>query len=113
MSKVSKNLKDNESILSCASDTSSKTEEVNNLSQQNLFQLYIHFIFQDYLEDISEESKYFKLGDYVDIRDYEYGVWYMGKIVKIKKDDSLEIEPTSSDNQEEYDGLIYFVEDAG
>jgi len=33
MSKVSKNLKDNESILSCASDTSSKTEEVNNLSQ--------------------------------------------------------------------------------
>jgi len=69
------------------------------------------------------------LGDYVDIRDYEYGVWYMGKIVKIKKDVSLEIEPTSSDNQEEtssdnqedtssdsqeeYDGLIYFVEDAG
>lgn len=33
MSKDSKNLKDNESILSCASDTSSKTEEVNNLSQ--------------------------------------------------------------------------------
>lgn len=53
------------------------------------------------------------MGDYVDIRDFEYGVWYMGKIVKIKKDDSLEVEPTSSDNQEEYDGLIYFVEDAG
>jgi len=54
------------------------------------------------------------LGDYVDIRDYEYGVWYMGKIVKIKKDVSPEIEPTSSsDNIEEDDGLIYFVEDAG
>jgi len=33
MSKVSENLKDNESILSCSSDTSSKTEEVTNLSQ--------------------------------------------------------------------------------
>ncbi|XP_022182071.1 E3 ubiquitin-protein ligase UHRF1-like, partial [Myzus persicae] len=91
--KVPENLKD-KSILSCASDTNSTTKEDN-------------------LEDISEESKYFKLGDYVDIRDFEYSVWYMGKIVKIKKDDSFEIEPTSSDNQDEHDGLIYFVEDAG
>lgn len=53
------------------------------------------------------------MGDYVDIRDYEYGVWYMGKIVKIKKDDSSEIEPTSSSDNLEDDGLIYFVEDAG
>jgi len=53
------------------------------------------------------------LGDYVDIRDYEYGVWYMGKIVKIKKDESLEIKPTSSSDNLEDDGLIYFVEDAG
>jgi len=53
------------------------------------------------------------LGDYVDIRDFEYGVWYMGKIVKIKKDDSSKIEPTSSSDNLEDDGLIYFVEDAG
>jgi len=37
----------------------------------------------------------------------------MGKIAKIIKDVSLDIEPTSSDSQEEHDGLIYFVEDAG
>jgi len=37
----------------------------------------------------------------------------MGKIVKIKKDNSVENGQTSSDKEEEHDGLIYFVEDAG
>ncbi|XP_025191295.1 E3 ubiquitin-protein ligase UHRF1-like [Melanaphis sacchari] len=91
---VSKNLKDETCIQSCSTDFSSVTKEDN-------------------IDDISEESKYFKIGDYVDLRDYEYGVWYMGKIVKIKKDITVKNEQTSSDNQEEYDGLIYFVEDAG
>jgi hypothetical protein len=37
----------------------------------------------------------------------------MGKIVKIIKDIFVENEETSYDNQEENDGLIYFVEDVG
>jgi len=37
----------------------------------------------------------------------------MGKIVKIKKDNSVENGQLSSDRQKEHDGLIYFVEDAG
>ncbi|CAI6375138.1 unnamed protein product [Macrosiphum euphorbiae] len=94
-------------IPSCASDTNKKTPIPSNASDTN------KKTEKDNLNDISEESKYFKLGDYVDIRDYEYGVWYMGKIVKIKNDDSSEIEPTSSSDNLEDDGLIYFVEDAG
>ncbi|KAE9529076.1 hypothetical protein AGLY_012030 [Aphis glycines] len=92
--KVPKNLKNKTYIQSCSTATSS-------------------VIRKDNIENISEESKYFKLGDYVDIRDYEYGVWYMGKIVKIKKDISVEIVQPLSASQEERDGLIYFVEDAG
>ncbi|KAF0704134.1 E3 ubiquitin-protein ligase UHRF1-like, partial [Aphis craccivora] len=92
--KAPKNSKDETYIESCSTATSSVIEE-------------------DDIEDISVDSKYFKLGDYVDIRDYEYGVWYMGKIVKIKKDNSVENGQTSSDKEEEHDGLIYFVEDAG
>uniref|UniRef100_A0A2S2PRQ6 RING-type E3 ubiquitin transferase n=1 Tax=Schizaphis graminum TaxID=13262 RepID=A0A2S2PRQ6_SCHGA len=91
---VPENLKDEKCIQSCSTATSSMTEEDN-------------------IEDISEESKYFKLGDFVDVRDFEYGVWYMGKIVKIKKDISVENGETVSDDQEENDGLIYFVEDVG
>jgi len=37
----------------------------------------------------------------------------MGKLVKIKKDISLEIEQNSSESEKEDDGLLYFVEDAG
>ncbi|XP_001944935.5 LOW QUALITY PROTEIN: E3 ubiquitin-protein ligase UHRF1 [Acyrthosiphon pisum] len=106
---LSKNLKKKKSIRSSTSDTNNtdNTNNTNNTDTKNTV------VKQDNLDDISEESKYFKLGDYVDIRDFEYGVWYMGKIVKIKKDDSSQIEPTSSSDNLEDDGLIYFVEDIG
>lgn len=56
------------------------------------------------------ESKYFKIGDNVDVKDNDYGSWFVGKLIKIKKGISLEEKPKHLINLIENDGLIYVVE---
>lgn len=59
------------------------------------------------------ESKYFKVGDYVDIKDYQYGSWFMAKLVKIKKDHSPVLKRNDPKSPVQNDGLIYLVEILG
>lgn len=59
---------------------------------------------------MSEESKYFKIGDYVDIKDYQYGSWFVGKLLKIKKDISEVNKPNDPKSPVQNDGLIYVVD---
>lgn len=62
---------------------------------------------------MSDESKYFKVGDYVDIKDYHYGAWFMAKLIKIKKDKSSGDKPNDPKSPVQNDGLIYVVEILG
>ncbi|XP_015367414.1 PREDICTED: E3 ubiquitin-protein ligase UHRF1-like [Diuraphis noxia] len=64
-------------------------------------------------EDNSEESKYFKVGDYVDIKDYTYGSWFISKLIKIKKDNGVVNKPNDPKSPVENDGLIYVAEILG
>lgn len=66
-------------------------------------------IFQDNSEDSNEESKYFKVGDYVDIKDYQYGSWFISQLIKIKKDNSSLSKSNDPKSPVENDGLIYVV----
>lgn len=58
------------------------------------------------------ESKYFKIGDYVDVKDYHYGSWFIGKLIKIKNDNSTANVPNNDNPNSpvENDGLVYIVE---
>ncbi|VVC43627.1 Zinc finger, PHD-type,Zinc finger, RING-type,Zinc finger, FYVE/PHD-type,Ubiquitin-related [Cinara cedri] len=59
-------------------------------------------------EDKSEESCYFKIGDYVDVKDSDCGFWLIGKLLKIKKDTkTVNLQDPNSPVQN--DGLIYVV----
>ncbi|XP_025424158.1 E3 ubiquitin-protein ligase UHRF1-like isoform X2 [Sipha flava] len=60
-------------------------------------------------DDISVESKYFKVGDYVDMKDYHYGSWFIGKLIKIKKDNALVEKPNDPKSPVKNDGLLYVV----
>lgn len=59
---------------------------------------------------MSEESKYFKVGDFVDIKDHLYGSWFLAKLVKIKKNFSEVDKPNDPNDLVENDGLVYVVE---
>ncbi|XP_001945737.1 E3 ubiquitin-protein ligase UHRF1 isoform X1 [Acyrthosiphon pisum] len=61
-------------------------------------------------EDNSEESKYFKVGDYVDVKDYTYGSWFISKLIKIKKDSCAVNKPNDPKSPVENDGLVYVAE---
>ncbi|XP_050425724.1 E3 ubiquitin-protein ligase UHRF1-like [Adelges cooleyi] len=61
-------------------------------------------------EDASTESKYFKIGDYVDIKDYHYGSWFIAKVIKIKKDPAPSHQNNNPKSPVENDGLIYVTE---
>lgn len=54
------------------------------------------------------ESKYFKVGDYVDVNHYQYGSWFLSRLVKIKKDVFSDIS-NHSNCPVENDGLLYVV----
>lgn len=56
---------------------------------------------------------YFKIGDNVDVKDNDYGSWFVGKLIKIKKDTSLDEKQKNLINLIENDGLIYVVEFIG
>jgi len=91
--KVSKNVKEETPTPSCSSAISSSDE--------------------DNSEDISMDSKYFKIGDYVDVKDYHYGSWFIGKLLKIKKDPCRVDKPTDPKSPVKNDGLLYVVEILG
>ncbi|XP_014286176.1 E3 ubiquitin-protein ligase UHRF1 [Halyomorpha halys] len=83
--------KDAEKETDC-SDSKPEKNEVNNSKKLKE-------------EEFPTESKYFKIGDYVDAKDLCYGAWFEGKIVGIFKDiNKLETDPTEED-----DCLIYKV----
>lgn len=50
------------------------------------------------------------MGDYVDVKDNYYGSWFIGKLVKIKKDNSSTVKPQDPKSPVQNDGLIYVVE---
>lgn len=54
------------------------------------------------------ESKYFKIGDNVDVKDYHYGSWFIAKLINIKKDISSSVDkPNNPQSPVVNDGLIY------
>lgn len=54
------------------------------------------------------ESKYFKIGDNVDVKDYHYGSWFIAKLCNIKKDISSQIDKSNNPQSPVVnDGLIY------
>lgn len=105
-SKVTISSKKDELTPSCSSTTSSI---VNILQSPKLYTSIILFFFQD----DSEESKYFKVGDYVDVKDYTYGSWFISKLIKIKKDSCVVNKPNDPKSPVENDGLIYVAEILG
>lgn len=58
---------------------------------------------------MSEGSKYFRVGDFVDIKDTSYGSWFMAKLVRIKKDLAQD-KSNDPNSQVKNDGLIYVVQ---
>lgn len=72
--------------------------------------IYFNKKLQDTSEDDSAESKYFKIGDYVDIKVNHIGSWFMAKLIKIKKDFSSISESDDNKSASENDGLLYVVE---
>lgn len=72
--------------------------------------LYLYFFKDELEEDASHLSKYFKVGDYVDIKDYHYGSWFLAKITKIKKDKSPNDKHNDPKSPVQNDGLIYVAE---
>ncbi|XP_050422764.1 E3 ubiquitin-protein ligase UHRF1-like isoform X2 [Adelges cooleyi] len=68
---------------------------------------------QDTLDNASEESKYFKIGDYVDIKDYNYGSWFLAKVIKIKKDVASNDKQNDPKSPVKNDGLVYVAEIVG
>ncbi|VVC41491.1 Zinc finger, PHD-type,Zinc finger, RING-type,Zinc finger, FYVE/PHD-type,Ubiquitin-related [Cinara cedri] len=57
---------------------------------------------------------YFKLGDYVDVKDSSYESWFTGKLLKIQKNISHTLDnPNTSSNSKETNGLVYVVEFTG
>jgi len=56
------------------------------------------------------ESKYFKVGDFVDVNDYTYGSWFISKLIKIKKDSCISNKPNNSKSPVENDGLVYVAD---
>lgn len=62
-------------------------------------------------QETFNESLYFRVGDYVDVKDYHYGSWFIGKLVKIKKDiSSSEDKSMNPLSPVKNDGFIYSVE---
>lgn len=59
------------------------------------------------------ESKYFQVGDYVDVKDYYYGAWFMGKLIKIKKDNHSVDKPNDPKSPVKNDDLVYVVKIIG
>lgn len=59
------------------------------------------------------ECKYFKIGDYVDVKDCSYGSWFTGKLIKIKKSSSTTTDPNTASSSTEKDRLIYVVQFTG
>lgn len=59
------------------------------------------------------ESKYFKVGDYVDMKDYHYGSWFIGKLIKIKKGIASVDISNDPKSPVENDGLLYVVKIEG
>lgn len=53
---------------------------------------------------------YFKVGDYVDVRDTQHGSWFLGKLTKIIKNKDLEEKPNDPKSPVKNDGLVYVVE---
>lgn len=47
------------------------------------------------------------------MRDYQYGSWFMGKLIQIKKDTSPENKPKNPFSSVETDGLLYVVQFVG
>lgn len=59
---------------------------------------------------MSEESKYFRVGDFVDVKDNLYGSWFIAKLIKIKKDFSQVDKSNDPNSLVKNDGLIYVVQ---
>ncbi|XP_014245994.1 E3 ubiquitin-protein ligase UHRF1-like [Cimex lectularius] len=51
------------------------------------------------------ESEYFKIGDYVDVKDFRYGAWFEAKVIGIYKD----LNKVDTQLEENDDGLLYKV----
>ncbi|XP_025424054.1 E3 ubiquitin-protein ligase UHRF1-like [Sipha flava] len=91
ISKIDDNVENNASIANGLVASSSDTVE------------------KDDFEEISEDSLYFKVGDYVDVRDTQHGSWFLGKLIKIKKNFDLEGKPNDPKSLVKNDGLVYVV----
>ncbi|XP_050541918.1 E3 ubiquitin-protein ligase UHRF1-like [Daktulosphaira vitifoliae] len=97
-------------IISDSSLVKKSTTKINKTKKEKATTSSTSDVKDEINEDASHLSKYFKIGDYVDIKDYHYGSWFLAKITKIKKDRSPNDKHSDPKSPVQNDGLIYVAE---